>query len=173
MEQNEIPALLISIDFEKCFDTIEFTALKGAMQFFNFGEEFIKMVFLLYRGFNTQIIHNGFLTTHIYPTRAIHQGCAISGYFFLLTAEILSMQIIKNKAIQGVKINGQEEMITQFVDDTHLLSLANQNSLENIISTFEEFRNNTGLKVNYQKSVIYPIGKSKNQQLNMKMSKSF
>ena len=36
-EQEDIPALLISIDFEKCFDRVEWQAVKGALKYFNFG----------------------------------------------------------------------------------------------------------------------------------------
>ena len=33
-ENENIPALLISVDFEKCFDRIEWQAVKGALNFF-------------------------------------------------------------------------------------------------------------------------------------------
>ena len=38
VENEQIAALYISIDFEKCFDTIEVTALEGALRYFNFGD---------------------------------------------------------------------------------------------------------------------------------------
>ena len=44
VEKEGIAALYVSVDFEKCFDTIEFTALEGAMYYFNFGDYIIKLV---------------------------------------------------------------------------------------------------------------------------------
>ena len=82
IEQQEIPGVLISVDFEKCFDSIEFTAIKGALKFFDFGPNFIKYVQLSYNQFTTYVLQNGFLSDKISPTRGIHQGCSISGYLY-------------------------------------------------------------------------------------------
>ena len=38
VENEQIDAILIAIDFQKCFDTIEVTAIEGALRYFNFGE---------------------------------------------------------------------------------------------------------------------------------------
>ena len=60
IENQEKSALLIMIDFHKFFDTIEFQAIEGALGYFNFGELFIKMIMLLYKKFQTVIVHNSY-----------------------------------------------------------------------------------------------------------------
>ena len=60
---------MISIDFKKCFDKIEFTAIEGALQYFGFGQNFIQMVKLLYCQFETAVVHNGEITDFMNPTR--------------------------------------------------------------------------------------------------------
>lgn len=43
MEENNIPGLLLIIDFEKAFDTISWEFIKKVFDFFNFGESIKKM----------------------------------------------------------------------------------------------------------------------------------
>ena len=43
--------LIITIDFEKCFDRIAYAAIVGALTYFNFGRKFVKMVMLFYTDF--------------------------------------------------------------------------------------------------------------------------
>ena len=175
IENENIEALLISLDFKKCFDTIEFQAIEGVLKFFNFGPYFIKMVLTLYNEFQTLIMHNGFTSNYFFPARGIHQGCAISGYLFILNAEILSMNIKRNNKIKGIPIPGlhEKEVVSQYVDDMHLTSLYDQESLQEIINELNDFYKNTGLRVNYQKSVIYRIGALRNTNKTLNVSEKF
>ena len=134
VENENIDALLISVDFHKCFDTIEFAAVEGALKYFNYGNNFISMTKTLYNGFQASILHNGHFTEKFSPSRGLHQGCAISGYLFLLTAEILAINIRSNKTIKGITISesGDEELISQFVDDMTLAVMA-QHSLQTFV----------------------------------------
>ena len=40
-KQNQIPALIMSVDFSKCFDRLEHSAIYGSMRYFKFPESFI------------------------------------------------------------------------------------------------------------------------------------
>ena len=40
-EEEQLEALIITLDFEKAFDRVEMKALEGTLKLFNFGEEFI------------------------------------------------------------------------------------------------------------------------------------
>ena len=90
-----------------------------------------------------------------------------SGYLFLLCAEILVIQVKNNNRIKGIEINNNNEVLSQFADDTGIFSLYDLDSLQAILNTFQDFTSSTGLKVNFDKSVIYPIGKKNNQNLNV------
>ena len=67
VEKENISALYISIDFEKCFDTNEYNAIEGTMLFFNFGDFMIKMFRTLYCEFQTCTCNNG-NTSQWFPT---------------------------------------------------------------------------------------------------------
>ena len=152
----------MSVDFEKCFDTIEFVAIRGAMQYFGIGPKFIEMVMLLYKNFETAICHNGYLSEWYKPERGCHQGCSISGYLFLLNTEVLAHQIIQNREIKGVMVGPNEEKVSQFVDDMNLTIMNDHQSLQSSINALEDFKNNTGLGANFQKTTIFRVGISKN-----------
>ena len=175
VEQENMEALMISIDFYKCFDTIEFQAIEGALEYFNFGQNFIRMIMTLYNSFHTCILYSGFISEYFYPTRGVHQGCAISGYLYILVAEILAINIKSHKEIKGITLKNTElqEKISQYVDDMYLLSQYSAESLESIVDQLKQFYQNTGLKVNFDKSTIFRIGALKNSHKKLKTSVNF
>ena len=175
VESKDMECLLFSLDFRKCFDTIEFSAVKGTLEYFNFGPYFISMVFTLYNSFQSTIMHNGFCTKYFEPTRTIQQGCTISGYFFILTAEILAINLRKNPKIKGIHIDEAdvEELVLQYVDDMYLGLMYDEESLKEVIHELDDFYLNTGLTVNYQKSVIYRVGKLKGSYKKLNLGVDF
>ena len=173
VEQEDISALLISVDFYKCFDMVEFCAIEGSLKFFGFGQRFIDMVILLYRNFETAICHNGELTQWIKLTRGIHQGCAMSGFIFLLNAEILSLNLRNNPYIKGIKIEGEQELLSQFVDDMMIAIENDSESLQQIINELTDFEKNTGLTTNFEKTTIYRIGALKHSTQKIVTLKKF
>ena len=45
------PGVIVTIDFEKCFDRIERAAVRGSLKFYQFGPNFINWVMLLLNDF--------------------------------------------------------------------------------------------------------------------------
>ena len=173
VEEEDIPSLLIAIDFEKCFDRIEWQAIDGAMGYFNFGDNIRKMVKTLYTDIQSCTVNEGWSSEWFFPTRGLRQGCPASPYLFLIVAEILAHKIRENQNIKGIKVNGQEKKLSQFADDTVLFSLFESDSLNGIINTFSHYENNTGLKVNYDKTIIYRIGSLRDSDAKLYTVKEF
>ncbi len=85
------------------------------------------------------------------------EECTLSLYLFILTAEVLSCFIRKNNDIKGISIDGVTHKIWQYVDDTILFMQFDQDSIDSSLLAFEQFQSVSGLKVNYNKSEIFPI----------------
>ena len=79
-----IQALVMALDYEKCFDSIEHHAIVGSMRYFGIGSYFQKAVMVLFAKFELCTTNNGYASAWFAPTRGCHQGCNISPHIFLL-----------------------------------------------------------------------------------------
>ena len=53
LEDEDLSGLIMTIDFEKAFDKIEWNFIFKTLEYFNFGDEFINYVKLLYNDSNS------------------------------------------------------------------------------------------------------------------------
>ena len=58
-KDNSVQAVLVSIDFEKTFDTIEWSAMDAVLVKFGFGQFFIRAVKVLYKDIQSCVSNNG------------------------------------------------------------------------------------------------------------------
>ena len=58
----QLPGLMVALDFEKAFDSVNLSFLLKALKSFNFGESFIKWVTVLYSNISSCVLNNGFST---------------------------------------------------------------------------------------------------------------
>ena len=66
-----------------------------------------------------------------------------------------------------------EEKISQYTDDANLWSSFDESSVKAIVKQLKRLRENTGLKVNYEKSVIYRVGSIRNTHVKLNIFKKF
>ena len=81
-----IPGLLLFIDFEKAFDTLEWSFIETTLKYYNFGESLILWIKLFYIDIS-RIQNNGWSLDFFTLSRGVRQGCPLSP--FILCAEIL------------------------------------------------------------------------------------
>ena len=160
-EMKQIPAVIISIDFEKAFDRVEHRALFKIMQWFNFGPNIIQWISILLKECQLTVLNNGFTSDYFSPTRGLFQGNPVAPYLFVLLIELLAVELRNNKKIKGVKITEKELLLTQFADDLGLVLKYDQRSWDETIMVLDRFADCTGMKINYDKTVIYRIGSIK------------
>ena len=163
-ELKNIPGVLISIDFEKAFDKIEYQAVYKAMAWFNFGENLIKMVKVLFEDFHMCVLNNGFRSRPFSATKGLFQGNPIAPYLFIIVMEVLAVKIRANSKIKGLKIKNQEVLLALFADDLGLILDNDQRSWNKVVHTFSWFERNTGMSINYEKTVVYRLGSLRNTQ---------
>ncbi|KAK2570047.1 LINE-1 retrotransposable element ORF2 protein [Acropora cervicornis] len=167
MEQTnatKIPGVLLALDFRKAFDTLEWTLTQYALQKFNFGEGIRRWVEIFYNDVESTILNNGFATNWIKPTRGVRQGCPLSPFLFVLSAELMANKIRQSHLIKGVSLFGNEIKLSQFADDTNLVC-SDLLSVEKALQILDDFGDIPGLRLNKENTQAMWLGPWANKKV--------
>lgn len=164
LEERQLPGLLVSIDFEKAFDSINWTYMGNVLKAFGFGEDIQKWIKSFYANIKSYVIVNGKVSPSFFVKRGCRQGDPISPYLFILCAEILACKIREDKDIKGIQISDTEFKISQFADDTTFTLEGDRKSYEKLFETLDYFERISGLKLNYEKTCNVWLGRKKNSK---------
>ena len=156
-EEENLPGLLVSLDIEKAFDSVELPFLFKALASFGIPEECQQMIEVLYANSTSCVINNGYTTKYFSLERGVRQGDPLSPYLFILAIEVLAIAIRKNTEIKGMNINGNIFKLLQYADDTTVL-LADKTSLLTLKNLLKRFGEVSGLIVNESKTVCTGLG---------------
>ena len=115
--KENVPGLLIFIDFQKAFDSLEWNFLLNCQEAFNFGPDFIRWVKTFYKNIQSCVINNGLMSEYFTLERGVRQGDPLSPYLFVVAIESLAIAIRKNPAISGIMIGNEETKPLQYADD--------------------------------------------------------
>ena len=77
-DKERIPGLLIFIDFEKAFDSVEWKFLINCLEAFNFGSNFLRWVKLFYKNIKSCIMNNGTSSNFFVLERGVRRGDPLS-----------------------------------------------------------------------------------------------
>ena len=157
-ECNNIPGLLLLIDFEKAFDTIDWNFIQKCLNIFNFGKSIQKWVKVFQNNIYSTINQGGNFSDKIEIHRGCRQGDPIASQIFIICAEILALKIRSNNNISGIKINDREIKLSQFADDTTLILDGTEKSLLSSMTEISKFGAISGLKINFSKTQVIWIG---------------
>ncbi len=161
-EINDVPALMVSLDIEKAFDSVRWPFLCEILERRGIGPRFLKWIALLYGNSRSCVINNGHLTRNFTLQKGVRQGDPLSPFLFILAIEVLSDAIRLNNEISGITINEDIFKIIQFADDTTVL-LQDESSLLKLNILLDQYSEFSGLKVNQAKTVVMGLGKWKNR----------
>ena len=72
--ESDIPGILLTIDFEKAFDSMDWNFITESLKIFGFGPSLIKWFELLYRGSKSCVLNDGFSSQYFNVQRGVRQG---------------------------------------------------------------------------------------------------
>ena len=161
MRINQVPGLMVAIDFEKAFDSLSWNFLSNALRSFNFGNSFINWISVFYTNISSCVTNNGLSSPMFKVERGVRQGDPLSTYLFIIALELLLIKIRNDPCIKGIKIDNAEVKLAAFADDLTTF-LQDKESLEHLFSTLKAFEGCSGLKLNKDKTEAYWLGSSHN-----------
>ena len=154
--------ILLFLDFQKAFDSVEWNFMFKALTSFNFGANFLKWLKILYTEPLFRMKNNGWISKTYRMSRGIRQGCPISAIIFLFVTEILAIQIRKNNNIKGIKMVENEIKIVQHADDC-TLPLKDKISMNNALDVINNISSVSGMRLNTSKSESIVMGNLKHR----------
>ena len=149
VEEN-IPGLLIFIDFEKAFDSVEWDFLFKCLEAFNFGSDFLHWIKTFYTNAQSCVMNYGTASNYFPLERGVRQGDPLSPYLFIVIVETLAIAIRQNQEIRGISIDNEETKILPYADDTTAV-LSDISSAEQLFELLNFFKDISRLKINWKK----------------------
>ena len=171
-KKHNIPGILVSLDFRKAFDSLEWPFMMRTLNIFNFGTSIQRWVSTFYTNIESAALNNGFLTNWFRPSRGVRQGCPLSPYLFILSAELMANKIRQDLHVKGIEILGNELKLSQYADNTNLFC-ADLASVEKTLEIVDSFGTLAGLKLNRKKhksDLVRKMGKLLKQPITTEMA---
>jgi hypothetical protein len=153
------------LDFEKAFDKIEHTILLQVMEHKISPDKWIKWVKSILSSGTSSVLLNGTPEKVFHCRRGVRQGDPLLPLLFVIAADLLQSIINKAKDNELLRLPSNvgyttDFLIIQYADDALLIMEACPQQLYALKSILNTFVDSTGLKVNYSKSIMYPINLS-------------
>ena len=152
------PGVIALVDFEKCFDRINYESIKASLKYLNYRPCFIRMVSVLYSNFMVCTTNNGNLSDYFIKGHGVNQGCPASPGIYTQTSAIISHLITSNSNIRGISMDSLEYLLSQFADDTAAFLTFEPICINAFCNVLSEVESNFGLKVSYEKTSMYRVG---------------
>ena len=165
---DNLPGMLVSLDYQKAFDTVSKAFIVTTLERFNFGKTYINYVSTLINDTEASVKNANFFTSFFSSSRGVRQGCCLSPLLFILVVELLAIKMRSNNNITGILDNTSEQFSTetklcQYADDMSLF-LNSTASLAAALKDIDLFTPFSGLELNRTKSVATWLGQDRDRE---------
>ena len=192
-KERKLDGLLLTVDFEKAYDSVSFSFITKCLKFFNFSDDLIKWVKILLHDFKGVINHCGNISESFSIGRGCRQGDPIASYLFILCIEILAHRLRADDEVQGLNLSAGDgdrddgthpqhnlhHLLEIYADDLTIFIAPNRQNLYNVINILNDFFQVSGLKISASKTKAVWFGKKYDTEeilcpeLGLKWVKSF
>ncbi|KAL4360722.1 hypothetical protein GQ457_04G018500 [Hibiscus cannabinus] len=154
--------VVFKADFQKAYDTVEWSFLDLMMHKFGFGKKWRDWIMACVSTASISVLVNGTPTKRFRISRGLRQGCPLSPMLFNLVAEGLSSVLRRATEIslfEGVNVGNRNLQVShlQFADDLIIFARAAENQVYNIKRILRCFEVAAGLKLNLKKTTMFGI----------------
>ena len=140
IEQHENEeGMILFLDFEKAFDSLEWEYLFKVLDITNFGQSFLNWIHTFYRNISSCVINNAFSSEFFTLQRGVRQGCPLSGP--------LVHRIRISKSIKGLENGDKITKLSLHTDDTTAF-ICDDLSAASLFDLLDQFGELSGLKIN-------------------------
>ena len=157
LKKNKIPGSCIKLDFQKAYDSVNWSFLELVMENLGFGRKWIRWIMNCACSASMSILLNGSPLPPFKMEKGLRQGDPLSPYLFLLVTKALVTLLRKAhdlNLIEDVKIGKRKVSLKhlQFADDTLIFVPKNSMCITNYFRILDVFALMSGLCLNYSKS---------------------
>jgi hypothetical protein len=165
-KDKNIPGILLCIDFEKAYDSVDHNFLHKIINVFNFGKSFQNWIKTFYYNTESCVMNNGISTGYFNYSRGLRQGDPLSCQLFNLVIEILCIHMQSRKDIEGIKIGSNKQVKISCYADDMCMFLSDARSALNAIEALNNFEKCSCLKINVNKTEAMWIGSARQNNSN-------
>ena len=156
---HNIPAYIVSVDFQKAFDKVDHSFLTKTLAAFNFGPRYISFIAAANTNCYARVMNNGRFTQDIPLLRSIKQGEQEAMQLYTVIGEVLAIQIRKNSSIKGLRLPGKvtDLKLSLYADDLNNI-VTTQHSIVHLFRELHRFELASGCNINHEKTQGLLIG---------------
>ena len=162
--------IVCKLDIEKAYDHLSWEFLIQVLDKMGFGRRWVSWVKWCISTASFSILVNGSPTGFFQNSRGLRQGDPLSPYLFVIGMEALSRLLkraVDGNYLSGSKIAGRDGVVSVishllYADDTLLFCGASKDQLKFLSWILMWFEALSGLKINLNKSEIFPVGSVEN-----------
>ena len=172
-EDNDESDILVFLDIEKAYDTVNWRFLSTILLKLGFPDSFVRWVEILHRNKEIRFYNNGYSSKPLFPSKGLAQGCGLSPLLFIIAMSHLAEVLNREPHLEGINCAGIEKKCCLAADDTVIGLKAEKKNMRMLIRVLNAFYVTSSLKVNYNKSVIVRIGKWKRSHHELQVDNDF
>ncbi|GKD02121.1 RNA-directed DNA polymerase, eukaryota [Tanacetum coccineum] len=167
--------LIFKVDFEKAFDSVNWSFLLDTMGQMGFGPKWRRWIASCLLSASILILVNGSPSKEFKLERGLRQGDPLSPFLFLIVAEALQVSILEacdNGIFKGIFLanSGANLSLLQYADDALFFGEWSRANALNLIHILRCFELASGLKVNIDKSRVIGVNVPVNEVVSMAAS---